>query len=38
MGSGNAEAGLGLGTGPGHILNRDVVFVTLNYRLGVFGK
>jgi carboxylesterase type B len=24
--------------GPGYILNRDVVLVTLNYRLGAFGK
>jgi carboxylesterase type B len=34
-GSGNSESDF---YGPGHILDRDVVFVTLNYRLGPFGN
>jgi carboxylesterase type B len=34
-GSGNSETDL---YGPGHILDRDVVLVTINYRLGPFGN
>lgn len=34
-GSGNSETDL---YGPDHFLDRDVVLVTLNYRLGPFGK
>ena len=33
-GSGNSESDF---YGPGHIMDRDVVFMTLNYRLGPFG-
>lgn len=33
-GSGNGETDI---YGPGYILDRDVVFVTLNYRLGPLG-
>lgn len=33
MGSGNASF-----YGPDHIIRKDVVLVTLNYRLGVLGK
>jgi hypothetical protein len=34
-GSGNFETDF---YGPGYILDRDVVLVTFNYRLGLFGK
>lgn len=34
-GSGGSETDF---YGPGYILDRDVVLVTLNYRLGSFGK
>lgn len=34
-GSGNSDTDL---YGPGYILDRDVVLVTLNYRLGSFGE
>lgn len=34
-GSGNGETHF---YGPGYILDRDVVLVTINYRLGPFGK
>ena len=34
-GSGNFETDF---YGPGHILNKNVVLVTLNYRLGPLGK
>jgi carboxylesterase type B len=34
-GSGNSETDF---YGPGHILDRDVVLVTINYRLGPFGN
>ena len=34
-GSGNGESDF---FGPGYIMDRDVVMVTLNYRLGVFGN
>ncbi|EFX78593.1 hypothetical protein DAPPUDRAFT_105042 [Daphnia pulex] len=38
MGSGNSGGYDGnAGPAPGYILNRDVVLVTLNYRLGAFG-
>ena len=39
-GSGNSESSITYvsGPGPGYILNRNVVLVTINYRLGVFGK
>ena len=35
MGSGNGETDI---YGPGYFLDRDIVLVTINYRLGVFGK
>ena len=39
MGSGNSGSITDVGgPGPGFLLNRDVVLVTFNYRLGVFGK
>jgi len=34
-GSGNGENDL---YGPGHIMDRDVVLVTFNYRLAAFGS
>lgn len=39
MGSGNSGGyDENAGPAPGYILNRDVVLVTLNYRLGAFGN
>lgn len=39
MGSGNSGGYVGnAGPAPGYILNRDVVLVTLNYRLGAFSN
>lgn len=35
LGSGNSETDM---YGPGYILDRDVVLVTINYRLGPMGK
>lgn len=35
VGSGNGESDL---YGPGYLLNRDIVLVTINYRLGPLGK
>lgn len=35
MGSGNDETDL---YGPGHLLSRDIVLVTINYRVGALGK
>ena len=35
MGSGNSVTGM---HGPGFFLDRDVVLVTINYRLGPMGK
>ena len=34
MGSGNGESDL---FGPNHLMNSDVVLVTMNYRLGALG-
>ncbi len=34
-GSGNGENDL---YGPGYIMDRDVIFVTINYRLAALGK
>ena len=35
MGSGNGEIDM---YGPGYLLDKDIVLVTMNYRLGPFGK
>ena len=35
MGDGNGETGL---YGPENFMDKDIVFVTINYRLGPFGK